>query len=137
MDHSRQVILCVDDDKDTSAGLSILLELSGYAVKTAGSVAEGLSLAQSERFDLYLFDYNFTDGTGIELCERLRSFDTTTPVVFCSGEGREEERELAGKVGAQAYLVKPVDPGVLLQTIALWLNPVAGRDSWAQSKAGN
>jgi DNA-binding response OmpR family regulator len=124
MEHFKQVILCVDDDKDTSAGLSILLELSGYAVKIAGSVAEGLSLARSERFDLYLFDYNFADGTGIELCEKLRSFDRTTPIVFCSGEGREEERELADKVGAQAYLVKPVDPGVLLQTIARWLNPV-------------
>ena len=124
MEHLKQVILCVDDDKDTSAGLSILLELSGYAVKIAGSVAEGLSLARSERFDLYLFDYNFADGTGIELCEKLRSFDRTTPIVFCSGEGRGEERELADKVGAQAYLVKPVDPGVLLQTIARWLNPV-------------
>jgi DNA-binding response OmpR family regulator len=137
VDYSRQVILCVDDDEDTSAGLSILLELSGYAVKTAGSVAEALILAQSQRFDLFLFDYNFADGTGIELCERLRSFDSTTPIVFCSGEGREEERELAGKVGAQAYLVKPVDPGVLLQTIARWLNPVTGRDPMAQSKVGS
>ena len=122
---SRKLILCVDDHEDTCAGLSTLLELSGYAVRTAGSLAEGLSLARSGSFDLYLLDYHFADGTGIELCQRLRSFDIKTPVVFCSGYDSQVERDLAGRAGAQAYLVKPVDPEVLQQTIARLLQRAA------------
>jgi CheY-like chemotaxis protein len=119
---SRKLVLCVDDDEDTCGEMSALLELSGCMVRTASSMADGLTLARSQAFDLYLLDYNFVDGTGIELCQKLRAFDPATPIVFCSGDAREAERELARIVGAQAYLVKPIDPKMLQQTIGSLLD---------------
>lgn len=117
MSCAKKLVLCVDDDEDTCGEMSALLELSGYRVRTASNMADGLTLAQSQSFDMYLLDYNFFDGTGIELCEKLRAFDPATPIIFCSGYARAAERELASNVGAQAYLVKPIDPKVLRQTI--------------------
>jgi DNA-binding response OmpR family regulator len=122
MSFSKKLVLCVDDDEDTCGEMSALLELSGYRVRTASSMADGLTLARSQSFDMYLLDYNFFDGTGIELCQKLRAFDSATPIIFCSGDARAAERELARIVGAQAYLVKPIDPKLLRQTIGSLLN---------------
>jgi DNA-binding response OmpR family regulator len=122
MSCSQKLVLCVDDDEDICGEMSALLELSGYRVRTASNMAEGLTLARSQSFDMYLLDYNFFDGTGIELCQKLRGFDPATPIIFCSGDPRAAERELASNVGAQAYLVKPIDPKVLRQTIGSLLN---------------
>jgi DNA-binding response OmpR family regulator len=127
MSCSRRLILCVDDDEDTCGEMSALLELSGYTVRTASNMSDGLTLARGQSFDIYLLDYNFFDGTGIELCQKLRVFDPATPIIFCSGDDRAAERELASIVGAQAYLVKPIDPKVLRQTIDSLLNAGTGK----------
>lgn len=72
----------------------------------ASSVAEGLELAKTQDFDLYLLDYVFADGTGRELCEQIREFDRETPILFFSGSHPNVYRE-ALSCGAQGFVVKP------------------------------
>src|ERR1700755_113631 len=109
-------ILCVDDEEDTLDMLCGLLGLVNCEVLTAGTMAEALEMiAAGGAFDLYLLDYWLPGGSGAGLCRRIRETDPHTPVVFYSGASLDSEREEALAAGAQAYLVKPRDLGLLLE----------------------
>lgn len=110
-------ILVVDDDDDTCTMLNLFLA-SDYHVVTAETIAEGLRLAQSEHFDLYLFDYHLADGDGVVLCRQIREFDPDTPIIFCSGNADELSQQQILQSGAQACLLKPIDLDMLAETIA-------------------
>jgi two-component system KDP operon response regulator KdpE len=99
-------ILSVDDHEDTLTMLRSLLGTAGYEVVSAASVAEALRLAGSKDFDLFLLDFRFADGTGEELCERIREFDRETPILFFSGTHPAQQRG-AVSCGAQGFVLKP------------------------------
>jgi two-component system, OmpR family, KDP operon response regulator KdpE len=102
----RPRILYVDDHADTRFLLAALLGASGYDLTTAATADEGLRLARTKAFDLFLFDYKFGDGTGRELCERVRQFDPSTPILFFSGSHPALQQE-ALSCGAQGFVLKP------------------------------
>lgn len=109
-------ILCVDDNDDTCFMLRTLLGTSGYDVETADGVGEALRLARTERFDLYVIDNRYPDGTGADLCRRLREASPDTPVVIYSGAAYGSDRDEGLAAGATRYVVKPtIDE--LLKTI--------------------
>lgn len=114
---TKRRVLCVDDEEDTCAMLSALLGLINCEVSTAGTAAEALGMIAGGGFDLYLLDNWLPGGSGTELCARIRETDHSTPIVFYSGAGLDSEREAALAVGAQAYLVKPDDLGLLVETV--------------------
>jgi len=115
-------ILCVDDDKDTREMLRALLGLEGYEVVEAENVAEGLNQGVRNNFDLILLDWVFKDGTGVELCKKLRSTGAATPVLFCSGRSDKVDIETAMKAGAQGFLIKPVEVTQLFESLSQFLN---------------
>lgn len=123
MEPTRKRILCVEDDEDTCQLMIYLLELSDYEVRMAKTMTEGLRLAVDEDFDLYLLDNILPDGTGLELCLRIRSLDPRTPILFHSGSAYEEDRQQALEAGAQVYLRKPSDPEDLMRAISQLLTP--------------
>lgn len=100
-------ILCLDDDEDTCEMLRLLLGGQGYEVIVAATISEGVELVRKNGCDLVLTDLLFSDGNGIELCQRIRAFDVMTPILFCSGAGEPSHIEQARQAGAQGYLVKP------------------------------
>ena len=57
-------------------------------------------------YDLYLLDSWLPDGSGLDLCRKIREFDERTPILFYSAAA-EIDRELALSNGAQGYLTKP------------------------------
>ena len=97
--------------------LCALLEPLNFELRLAGTVSEGLEFARSEEFDLYLVADDLAEGTGIELCRRLREFDEETPILFWSAFVRESDREEAMSAGANAFLKKPEDFYDLLMTV--------------------
>jgi DNA-binding response OmpR family regulator len=116
MNESKSKILCVEDDKDTCELLSFVFEQAGYEIE-ACSKMDCLKLIHEEKFIAYILD-NWFDGTsGVEICERIRSFDLDTPIIFFSGEARKSEIDKALKAGANAYLVKPNDFEKLTETV--------------------
>lgn len=117
MDPHPKRVLCVDDDEDTREMLCALLGLVGCEAFTAATAPEALDRIARGRFDLYLLDNWLPGGSGVELCRKIRETDPSTPVVFYSGAGRDSEREEALAAGAQAYLVKPADAGLLVETV--------------------
>ena len=99
-------ILFVDDHEDTRYLITYLLDAWGYEVEAAKSVEEGLQLARAGEFDLYLLDSRFADGSGMELCEGIREFDKTTPIVFYSGDHPSRLKK-ALDCDAQGFVLKP------------------------------
>ena len=100
-------ILYIEDHEDTRELVTLLLAQKSYEVITGSTIATGVALAGSERFDLYLLDSWLPDGSGLELCQRIRQFDQTTPIIFYSAAAYAADHEQALRCGAQAYLVKP------------------------------
>ena len=106
MRETKPRILFVDDHEDTRLVIITWLGVLGYEVRAAESGAEGLRMAREEKFDLYLLDSRFADGTGKELCEKLREFDPDTPIIFYSGETPQRLKD-SMECDAQGYVVKP------------------------------
>jgi CheY-like chemotaxis protein len=108
MERTKARILHVDDHQDTRLMMAALLQDCGYGILTAGSVAEGFELAKEIRFDLFILDVRLPDGTGVELCQKLKELYPTTPVLYYSAYGDEEDHQNALKTCGDAYLKKPV-----------------------------
>jgi DNA-binding response OmpR family regulator len=86
----------------------VIALLPDYEVIVAGSMAEGQRRALLERFDLYIFDYNLPDGTGIDLCLFIRAYDRKTPILVCTASPDLTDL-LANAAGAQHYIKKGID----------------------------
>jgi DNA-binding response OmpR family regulator len=117
---TKRRILCVDDNEDNSSMLIVLLGLASYEAVAAGSIKEALLLAQTERFDLFILDKRFPDGTGFDLCQEIRQMHPQTPVIFYSGDAYSTDRMEGLNAGAQDYVAKP-DIDKLLDTVNLFL----------------
>jgi CheY-like chemotaxis protein len=100
-------ILCVDDHADTCVMLQTLFGRSGCEVSAASSVGEALRLTERERFDLFVLDVSFPDGSGIDLCKHLRERQPQARVIFYSGKAYDADRREALDVCAEAYVAKP------------------------------
>lgn len=120
MQSRRRRILYIEDHDDTRELISLVLQQKEYEVVTGTTVAAGLELAQSTKFDLYLLDSWLPDGSGIELCKRIRDFDSQTPILFYSAAAYEADREMALQSGAQAYLIKPTLTTQLCALVTEW-----------------
>ena len=125
---SSKKILCIDDSVDTCEMVSVMLGSAGYEVAQATSVAEGLRLAKKMNFDLILLDWVLNDGTGVELCQMIRAFDTDTPIIFYSGVAYQSKIKEAMKAGAQGFLIKPVPNETLIDTVSRFVNGDPGQD---------
>ena len=87
-------------------------------VATAGTNAEALELAEQFRFDLSILDVRLPDGSGVELCQKIKEIQPTAPAVYYSAYASDEEQEAALSVAGDAYLKKPVSAEKLQQTIS-------------------
>ena len=118
MERTKARILHVDDHQDTRLMMAALLQDCGYGVLTAGSVAEGLELAKEIAFDLYILDVRLPDGTGVELCQKLRELNPKIPILYYSAYGDEADHQNALNICGDAYLKKPVCIADIQETIA-------------------
>lgn len=110
-------VLYIEDHEDTRELVTLVLEHKNYQVVTGSTIESGVTLARSQQFDLYLLDSWLPDGSGLDLCRRIREFDKVTPILFYSAAAYEMDRDLALRCGAQAYLVKPSQPSELCNLV--------------------
>ncbi len=106
-------VLCVDDHRDTSDMLQMLLSEEDYKVHTAATVEEACSMAEKTRYDLYVLDKRLPDGTGVELCETLLKISPAVPCIFYTGDAYEIHRREAFNAGAAAFVAKPDIEGLI------------------------
>lgn len=100
-------VLLVEDDPQIAKSLSMNLSFNGFEVAIAETLAQAWSKLSMRNFDLFLFDVGLPDGSGIELCQRVRAAGKTTPVLFLSARTDEETVVKGMNVGADDYVRKP------------------------------
>lgn len=111
-------VLYIEDHEDTRELVTLLLSQRNYEVVTGDSIESGIALAIAGEFDLYLLDSWLPDGSGLELCQKIREFDQNTPILFYSAAAYASDRELALQCGAQAYMIKPSQPSDLCSLVS-------------------
>jgi DNA-binding response OmpR family regulator len=111
-------VLYIEDDEDTRELVKYAMALNNYKVIAAANWEDAFQLARTKQFDLYLIDNWMTEGSGIELCKKLREFDIRTPILFYSGAAIERDKQEAFAAGAQGYLVKPASPDELMTEVS-------------------
>ena len=122
-------ILYTEDDADTRELVSFLLTKSNCKVILAESDDKALLLARTNQFDLYMIDNWMPGCSGIDLCKRLREFDSLTPILFYSGAVYDRDKQDAFDSGAQAYLSKPVDNDRLVEEVLRLISEGKKRNS--------
>ena len=101
MTTSKKHILCVDDNTDNCELVAHILK--DYKITSAYSMADAVKRATAEKHDLYILDYHLPDGTGLELCLMLRTFDHDTPILFATATSSITEAQVI-TAGAQGLL---------------------------------
>jgi two-component sensor histidine kinase len=116
--HQTPVLLIIDDNAAGRYYKTRVLREAGYIALEAETGEEGLALTGSKRPDLVLLDINLPDLHGVEVCERIkRDFPGTLVLGFSAVYTEVADRVLGLQMGADAYLVEPVEPQELLAII--------------------
>ncbi len=113
MPETKCCVLCVDDHRDTSEMLQMLLSEENYQVHTAATMQEACSMAAKTSYDLYVLDKRLPDGTGVELCGTLQKISPSIPCIFYTGDAYEIHRREALEAGAAAFVAKPDIEGLI------------------------
>lgn len=112
-------VLVVDDDLQSSRYLRLVLEQGGMQVRECADPREVPALVADHPPDLLLLDLHMPEVDGLTLTMALRRLSglALLPILFISGEERENVRFLAIQAGADDFLCKPVRPRVLLAEV--------------------
>ena len=119
----RERILVIEDDAVMARLLRVLLEGTGYEVRTERSGAAALTEAADTPPDLVILDLGLPDMNGYEVCRQLRQQfrPWSLPVLMFTGKDKPVDQLRGFAFGADAYLTKPCDPEEILKTVALLL----------------
>lgn len=118
MQSEKRRVLYIEDHEDTRELVTLLLNQKSYEVVTGATIETGIALAGAGDYDLYLLDSWLPDGSGLDLCQRIREFDQTTPILFYSAAAYASDHEMALQCGAQGYLTKPSQPSELCRIVS-------------------
>jgi CheY-like chemotaxis protein len=114
-------VLVVDDNEEACEALKAVLEAEGASVSTSISAAAALDHVDHHLPDVMLVDIGMPVVNGFELVELLRNRPPArggeVPIAALTGYVSSEDRERAVAAGFQAYLVKPVNPSELIETV--------------------
>jgi two-component system, cell cycle response regulator DivK len=112
-------ILIVEDNKDSREILGLFVTNIGYQVIKASNSQEAITQAEAECPDLILMDLDLPDADGIKTTAILKKNPKTShiPVVAVTAWMSALSEERASKVDIETYLIKPVSPQTLKETI--------------------
>jgi two-component system, OmpR family, response regulator RegX3 len=102
----RRTILMVEDERSITEPLAEALDREGFDTEVAGTVAEALESAERVEPDLVLLDVMLPDGSGYDVCRRLRE-SSRVPIIMLTARGEETDRIIGLELGADDYIVKP------------------------------
>ena len=125
MNGSPVRILVVEDNPITRKMIRVALTMDGYEVMEAADGKTAVRLVQEHRPDLVLQDLLLPDGSGVALVSRLRALPGAAelPIIALTGFLPREEEARALTAGFTEYLIKPVEPSRLLETVRSYIGP--------------
>ncbi|MFH8690050.1 two-component system response regulator CseB [Streptomyces anulatus] len=109
-------VLVVEDDATIRRAVQLALERYGYRVAVAADGLSGLEAFRAGAHDLLILDVMLPELDGIGLCRRIRE-ESPVPVLMMSARGDALDVVAGLEAGADDYVIKPVDTGVMVARI--------------------
>jgi two-component system phosphate regulon response regulator PhoB len=102
-------ILIIEDEPDIRKNLEYNLSREGYSVLTAASITEAEQLIYSNNLSLILLDLMLPDGSGLELCKKMKSDPDVQnlPIIILTAKDDEVDKVVGFEIGADDYVTKP------------------------------
>lgn len=131
----KKSILLVEDNNELSSVLKFALAEAGYEVTVSDLIGSGFNIFQNSRPDLVIADIDLPDGSGLELCRKIRAHKplSSTPVIILTGHTDIDTKMLGFSSGADQYLSKPITSGELL----MWAGALLKRVDLDRDGGGN
>lgn len=120
-------ILVVEDEADTAGFIKTFLEEHGFQVTIAKDGGQAHSIFVMRKPDFVILDLILPGESGFQICERFKQLDKAIPIMVLSAIELDDSKDLAQRVGSDAYLTKPFEPAVLLELIKSTAERVWGR----------
>jgi len=114
---TKKTILLADDDDNLRRVLEFQLSEAGYKILTAADGAEAFEVFTNNDFDCVVTDLRMPKLSGLELLEKIKIFNTETPVIVITAFGEVETAVTAMKAGAFDYINKPFNRDEILLTL--------------------
>jgi two-component system OmpR family response regulator len=124
-------LLLVDDEENLRSMLQAALRHVGFEVHPAATGREAIAAVPQVRPDLIVLDVMLPDIDGFEVCNRLRSEGSRTPVLFLTARDATEDKVRGLTLGGDDYLVKPFS----LDELVARINAVLRRAGVARADA--
>lgn len=111
-------LLLLEDDISLIDGLNYSLKKNGFDIDVVRTVEEAKQhLTQIEKYDLLVLDVTLPDGTGFEVCERVRKQNVQIPIIFLTASDEEVNVIRGLDCGGDDYVTKPFKLGELCSRI--------------------
>jgi two-component system, OmpR family, alkaline phosphatase synthesis response regulator PhoP len=107
-------VLLIEDDPGIRMALEDRLAAEGCSVASRGDGLSGETAARTGEFDIVLLDLMLPGRDGLSVCRDLRAAGVRTPVIMLTARGADMDIVVGLKEGADDYLPKPFDSGVLI-----------------------
>jgi two-component system alkaline phosphatase synthesis response regulator PhoP len=117
MTNNGKRILLVEDESHLQEALKLNLEMDGFTVDAAGDAFTALNLFKENEYNCAVLDVMLPDMDGLRLCENIRMYNNTLPVLFLSAKNTSEDRVAGLKRGGDDYVAKPFNLEELLLRI--------------------
>lgn len=109
-------ILLVEDDLSLVNGLSFAVRRQGCRLDVARTGAEAARLWADGRYDLVILDVSLPDGSGFDLCRRIRAA-STVPIMFLTAADEETDITMGLDIGGDDYITKPFKLAIFLSRL--------------------
>ena len=116
----RYDCLIIDDEKELANNTCEYFNMFDVKTKAVYSSAEANEFLSSNEPSLVLLDINLSDGSGFELCKRIRQ-TMNIPILFVSARNTDDDKIIALNIGGDDYIEKPYSLGVLLAKVKVVL----------------
>ncbi len=113
-------IILVDDDRNITASLSMVLEAEGFSVETYSDGESGLDAIKRVNPDLVVLDIKMPRMDGMEVLKKVRE-NSEIPVIFLTSKDDEIDQLLGLRMGADDYITKPFSQRLLIERIRVLL----------------
>lgn len=112
-------ILVVDDDRTITVLIKKYLEKNGFDVTAMNEASEGLEYAMTRKPDLVILDVMMPIINGFNFCRLLKAEEASKdiPVIMLTSRNKLKDVEIGLEMGAEAYLIKPLNIDELLKAI--------------------
>lgn len=120
---SMSKILLLEDDLSLITGLTFALKKVGYELDVVKTIKEAEDICISKRYDLLILDVTLPDGSGFEICKKVRQF-SKVPILFLTASDEEINIIMGLDIGGDDYITKPFKLAVLMSKINALLRRV-------------